>query len=336
MSLTFIYPPTLDWTFFFQRPQQLACALASRGHKFYFAQKTQEPGVAPTPTDVPGVWLVHDWEQFLQEPLWQDAILFTSWAKYHTLAGRARLTVFDSLDAFPDWAEYEKAMVKKADLVVCTSELLQKSTQARRKDEVPLVPNGCSPGVWAVKNAMFPEVADLPRPRVLFSGFAGSWVDTDLFTAVAEKLPEMSFIIAGEAGALRDTRLPNVHRIAMVEFARLPHLFGQCDVGVIPFNVDDPVAQGADPIKLYEYLAAGLPVVSTDIAEVRRHESVRVAKSVGGFVKAIRAALKDSAAKKASYKKAVLAHTWDNRAKSIETHVLDRLQITALVESVSA
>jgi teichuronic acid biosynthesis glycosyltransferase TuaH len=108
MPLTFVYTPTLDWGFLHQRPQQIARALAQRGHTFYYSQKTQQRGVAPRPLDsAERVIIVHDWEAF-QEQITDDMIIYASWGMYHTLAGRSKLLVFDHLDQFPHWAEDNK------------------------------------------------------------------------------------------------------------------------------------------------------------------------------------------------------------------------------------
>lgn len=258
----------------FQRPQQMARALARRGHRVFFCQKTQIPGRIHEPMTGrdEGVILVHDWERF-ERTIRAPLILWASWAKYHTLAGRAALTVFDSLDDFQEWMGMEQVMVRQADVVTCTSKAILESTISRRgRQGVHLLPNACDIDAWTrPMPAPHPLLRDVLRPRCVFSGYLGPWVDRELLRALARSTPSWNFILVGarhpgygdEFGGM-----PNVHLHDAIPHHELPSVLRHVDAGIIPFRQGDRVVRAADPIKTYEYAACGLPILATDIPEV--------------------------------------------------------------------
>ncbi len=321
--MKFVYPPTLDWSHMFQRPQQLARALARRGHEFFYAQKNSWPGQAPQalPGD-PGVVLVHDWEAFLPT-LGQGHILFASWAKHHDIAGRAALTVFDYLDGFPEWAAMDKQMLAKADLVIYTAAELAKSPSAGPK---VFVPNACD---FSRFQGTFPEPAwmkAIPRPRVLFSGWLGSWIDTDLIFGILERTSYHWVLVGGGFENLRPH--PRLHTHQQVPYDELPAIFSHCDAGMVPFKRHDPVAIAADPIKQYEYLAAGLPTIATAIPEARRmsppvliaHDHAEAAYLLTREIE------QDTPERRAARREVAEGHDWSMRAERIEREIAKALR----------
>ena len=323
-----VYPPTLDWGFMFQRPQQLACALASRGHYFFFCQNTQHIGRSPELLENSKVTLVHDWPAF-KRTITKSDIILSSWGKYHDLAGKGRLLVFDHLDAFPEWDEFNRQMLAKANLVLYTSEVLKHQILSTgRSVPISYVPNACDPELWKHPSPCPAWLAKLPGPRVVFLGFPGFWVNRELIEYAAKKLPKYSFVIVGsQYGMLSED---NVHVVGEKPHSELPGILQHCQAAIIPFKSEDETARAADPIKAYEYLASGLPTIATKLPELDKHLHITQVSNRQEFAKLIADEIRqDTPVKRQLRRDSISSHTWSSRAESIENIVTLTLRNSA-------
>jgi glycosyltransferase involved in cell wall biosynthesis len=143
------------------------------------------------------------------------------------------------------------------------------------------------------------DLAALPRPRIGFHGSLRDGVDLELIAQVARARPEWSLILIGSTwsevpndAALRGLR--NVHVLGRVNHEAMPAYCKGLDVGLLPYRID-PWTTFANPPQLREFLAAGLPVVSTPLPEVKRYASMcRIAESAAEMVAALERALTES------------------------------------------
>jgi glycosyltransferase involved in cell wall biosynthesis len=164
------------------------------------------------------------------------------------------------------------------------------------------------------------ELAAIPGPRIGFYGTIQDWVDLELIAALARKRPEWSFVLLGQQ--LVDTSavsgLPNVHLLGRKPHADLPAYCKGFDVGLIPYRVIERMAF-VNPIKLREYLSAGLPVVSTPVPEVVRHsEWCSIAATPAEMEAAIvRAIAEDSPSRRAARSAAMVHETWEARVDKV-------------------
>lgn len=190
----------------------------------------------------------------------------------------------------------EKDLIRRAHIVFTSSEQL---CDERR----PLNPQTyfVSHGVDAThfSKATNPEtpipddLRSIPKPVIGFFGRLADWVDLPLIRMLALVRPTWSIVLIGEAATdLKAVKeLPNVHILGQKSYAALPGYCRGFDVGLIPFRISELTLK-ANPLKLREYLAAGLPVVSTDLPEVRKYQGmVRIASDPERFVEEIEAAL---------------------------------------------
>jgi glycosyltransferase involved in cell wall biosynthesis len=148
------------------------------------------------------------------------------------------------------------------------------------------------------------------------------WLDLELIAAIARRRKDWSFVLIGpilvDVSVLRDES--NVLLLGPRPYSSLPDYLKGMDVATIPFLMNE-LTRNADPIKLYEYLAAGLPVVSTDMPQVRRLQPlIEVADSVDSFEQAVERALHDRtesavAARVAEARK----HAWSERFAQVES-----------------
>ncbi len=164
------------------------------------------------------------------------------------------------------------------------------------------------------------DLAALPGPRIGFYGTLRDWVDFELIAHVARARPAWSIALIGQVlcdvSAIRG--LGNVHLLGQKRHDELPAYCKGFDVGMIPYRIDERMAF-VNPLKLREYLSAGLPVVSTPVPEVVRHSHLcRIADTPEAFVAALDAAFAETspdARRKRS--DAMTQETWSARVAAV-------------------
>lgn len=170
------------------------------------------------------------------------------------------------------------------------------------------------------------DLGALPRPRIGFYGTLQSWVDTELIAHVARARPAWSIALIGQQlGDLTALRgLPNVHLLGQRRHDELPAYCKGFDVGIIPYRAEERMAF-VNPLKLREYLSAGLPVVATPIPEARRYPGVHVAATPDEFVRAIERALGEgSLGARVARSAAMATETWSARVAEV-VRVIDEV-----------
>jgi glycosyltransferase involved in cell wall biosynthesis len=188
-------------------------------------------------------------------------------------------------------AAWEDEMVAAAGVVfVASRELLRHRGSSNPRTYV--VPHGVSAG-HDRDLPVPPPVATLPRPRIGFVGSISEWVDLELLDGLTRARPDWSFVMVGprSVSMRRIAHRPNVVVVDEQPHDEIPAFLEAFDAALIPYRPADATS-AASPVKLREYLAHGLPVVSSDIPEVRPFaRDVEVAEGVDGFVGALDRAL---------------------------------------------
>jgi glycosyltransferase involved in cell wall biosynthesis len=223
---------------------------------------------------------------------------------------------FSQVRGFPhSLPALEAELCRRADLVVTTSETLCEARRAYNAN-THWIPNGVDFEHFSQPAV---PVSGLRKPVVGFVGGLSEWVDTRLLASAARQRPEWTFALVGPAGGADLTclrGLDNVRLLGPRRYAELPRYLAAMDVGLIPF-VQNQLTWHADPIKAYEYLAAGLPVVATDLPALRRLAHViRLADSPHAFVEQIEAALGDNG--RAERQAEAARHSWSTRFAAFE------------------
>jgi glycosyltransferase involved in cell wall biosynthesis len=236
----------------------------------------------------------------------------------------------DEFTAFSDagtrsMVELEDQLIRKADLVVVSAKRLLDSKGGKNPRTV-LVRHGVDYDHF--RKALSPEtkvpdeIAKLPRPIIGYFGLmAADWIDIDLLEHVARHFSGGSLVLLGKVttDVSRLTALPNVHLLGRKPFAELPAYSKGFDVAILPFPISE-VTLNANPLKVREYLAAGLPVVSTKIPEVEVLGLAHLAEGKEGFVRAIEKALTDPGPK-AQRSDAMKKESWEGRVEEVRRHV---------------
>jgi glycosyltransferase involved in cell wall biosynthesis len=216
-----------------------------------------------------------------------------------------KLLIYHCVDEFSKFTgtdeaailEMERDLMEKADMVVVSSSRLYE-TKRRYNPNTFLVTHGVD--VAHFRNACRQEItapadcAELKGPVIGFFGLVADWVDLEVVRYLAASRPQWSLLLIGEVqtdtSALRE--LSNVHILGRRNYASLPAYCKAFDVAILPFVVNE-LTVASNPLKLREYLAAGLPVVATPLPEVvKLSASVRLATTPVEFLNQIEDLLK--------------------------------------------
>jgi glycosyltransferase involved in cell wall biosynthesis len=234
----------------------------------------------------------------------------------------------------------ERRLLKRADLVVVVSPQL---LQVKRPHNLhtSLVANGVDAAVFVPNLGVPDDLRAIPGPRLVYAGLIGARLNLTLLAQLATRRPDWSWVLIGQVnptgteGQLDELRrLPNVRFLGLKAHQDIPAYLAACDVCVLPY-AHNQEAHYIDPLKLYEGLAAGKPIVATPIPAVLSFgDLIEVATDVSAFETAVTAALADSeseqAAQQAARRRSVAAaNTWDARVEQLSMLIQQRLTATA-------
>ncbi len=220
--------------------------------------------------------------------------------------------------------ELEEQLLARADLVVVSSELLYES-KAKHNPNTILVRHGVDHAHFRraldADTVVPSDVAALPHPVIGFFGLIADWVDTELIGRVAERFKDGSVVLLGkvttDVSAL--ARMPNVHLLGRKHYNELPAYCKAFDVALMPFRINE-LTLNSNPLKVREYLAAGLQVVSTAIPEVEVLGLCRIGADADSFIREVEAALADPGPSRAR-SEAVRDESWEARLDEIQRHI---------------
>jgi glycosyltransferase involved in cell wall biosynthesis len=222
-------------------------------------------------------------------------------------------------------AEIEDGLLRRADAVFVSADRLLHSKGAVNPRTF-LVRHGVDHDHFRLAlepdTAVPEEIARLPRPILGYFGLiAEDWVDIDLLVHLARSFPEASIVLLGKVtmDVSRLEALPNVHLLGRKPYQSLPSYSKGFDVALIPFPISE-VTLNANPLKAREYLASGLPVISTAIPEVEVLRLCRIGRDRDEFVREVAAALAEPGPS-SSRSEAVVGESWAGRLEEIRGHL---------------
>jgi len=225
----------------------------------------------------------------------------------------------------------EDRFAARADLVLASAPALAQRMR-RLSPHVVYAPNVADTALFARALEDGPvdaALAELPRPRIVFTGaVVTTKLDVGLLDAVARARPDWTFALVGPIG-LGDPRtdvsalrtLPNVRLLGGRPHDALPAVLRGADAAIVPYAIN-PLTRSIFPMKIYEYLAAGLPVASTPLPALDGVGGVLTAADAPGMVALLsRALAEDSPAARRERSSAAHAHSWDARLEEIAVHL---------------
>ncbi len=342
----------LPWTWVWQRPQHLVSRLAAGRRTWYVEQPVRADVAEPVlhrddSGPVHRVWMevprsyggpgLPDFAPYFDvlPGVLGDAVAGSDVWIYTPLAlelaeklGPRVLAydVMDDLSAFADggdeMARLQRVALRRADVVFAGGRSLHRAAEAvRGPGGAHLFPSG-------VETAHYAASRDLrvprERPAAGYVGVIDERLDLGLLTDLAAKLPDWDLHMVGPVTKIDPATLPqaqHLHYPGMQPYERLPEVMAGLDVALMPFALND-ATRSISPTKTLEYLAAGLPVVSTRVPDVVADwaDVVRFADDGSGFADACRAVVDDSLADRDARTAPLAArHEWDAIADGMAT-----------------
>jgi glycosyltransferase involved in cell wall biosynthesis len=216
----------------------------------------------------------------------------------------------------------QRELAAAVDLVAYTATGLEPEIAAMRPRRMLHLPNGVDVAHFAEGDRSMPlDLETIPRPIAIYVGAMDNWFDFEAVNAMAVALPDVSFVLIGPPELARRwlAAEPNIHLLGPRPYDQVPRYLHNADVGLIPFDVDGSpmIVNTVHPLKLYEYLACGLPVVATSWPELVRLGSPAVlCSTTAEQVAAVREALVSDDNRKRARRFAETAD-WRGRASAL-------------------
>ena len=291
---TIVYPATIDYEWMYQRPQQLLKAFAEQGHRtifynydYFFKQK--EPKIEL----YPNFFLCRAEVPLEKIGIDEPIVLWITYPNHVKYVGKfkEKLVVFDALDEptgeFEFWANDVDNIANKADVIFATAKKMY-DYHIKKHDNVHMCPNGADYEYFSKAQKLFaPKPKDLPkndRPIIGYFGAIASWIDWELIRYISTQNKHFNFVIIGPLyDKFRDpVRANNIYYLGRKDYSELPKYLQWFDVCMIPFKVT-PMIEGCNPIKMYEYLSAGKPVITTNMPETSQFKEIYIGRTKEEF-----------------------------------------------------
>lgn len=315
----------LRWEFVWQRPQHLLSRAAAQYDVFFLEEAVRESielpflktfpaaqGIEVLQLHVPMQMPDAEVDSLLREAAQQavsrcpELILwfYTPMALPLAEGLDATFVVYDCMDdlagfkgASPDMKRREQELFEFADLVLTGGHSLFEARRNRHPN-VHLFPSSVDAAHFAQAKVVDCEPADqatIPRPRIGYFGVIDERLDYALIAALATLRPDWQLVFVGPTAKIDPADLPrppNIHWLGQKPYAQLPRYMGGWTAGFMPFALND-ATRYISPTKTPEFLAAGLPVVSTRIKDVERTygDVVAIASDASGFANALQNAM---------------------------------------------
>jgi glycosyltransferase involved in cell wall biosynthesis len=218
---------------------------------------------------------------------------------------------------------YEDRMFSRATHVLYSSRALMEAEHDRHRGKAVFFDQGIDATKFLAPKPLVepPDLANIAHPRIGYYGqLEPHGVDMELLCRTAREIPEANLVLVGNSAVDTGTlaSLPNVHLLGAKAHAEIPAYGHGFDVAIMP-RPDSLWSRSTNPIKLKEYLALGLPIVSTWIPELAYYDDVvRIGRTPEEFIAAIKSTLVDGGAGTVASRKARVADaTWSTRADQL-------------------
>jgi polysaccharide pyruvyl transferase CsaB len=332
-SYDIICLPIINWEFRYQRPQQLITQFAQHGHRCFYINQTFQQ-VQKTPIiqklgenifdiELPGPVGLNIYAEEITTKILQalfqaidslrrtaniiEAVCIVDLPFWMPLADKLKekwgwKIIYDCMDDHagfstnsPRMLKHEKKLFEISDLVLAASQsLLLKCS--RFSDRVLYLPNAADFEHFS-RSITEDPIPDIKGPVIGYYGAISEWFDDKLIYNAAFKHPDWQFVLIGDifgAELKLLQSLSNVHFLGEIPYGKLPAYLHRFNVACIPFKLT-PLTLSTNPVKFYEYLSAGKPVVAVDLPELEQYSGYYYPfHSLDEFENQVEKALKES------------------------------------------
>ncbi|HET8775361.1 MAG TPA: glycosyltransferase [Thermoanaerobaculia bacterium] len=353
----------IDWSFRWQRPQQLMSKLADLGHRIFFFKTSAflEPGprtfeaaplrdnvweitlAPPVPFDVyrgeiPAATVA--WFPRMLDDLRREfgvaaavsILQIPTWTRAAEEA-RARLgwkIVYDCMDEWKNFPGIRDEMIREEKRLVAAADVVTVSAARlfeKWKSAHPVLVRNAADFDFYASAPREDLLGDVRRPVVGYFGAIASWFDVRLVRLAATERPDYTFVLIGgvfNANVAELERLPNVRLLGQQPYAHMPSYLASFDACMIPF-VDDEITAATDPVKFYEYVSLGKPVVATPMPELAPYgELLYIASTPAEFMARLDEAVGENDPALAARRVALAReNTWTVRAETLRGAIRD-------------
>jgi glycosyltransferase involved in cell wall biosynthesis len=338
--------PTHTWfSSSFQRPHQLARAMAELGCKVVYWEPWQTPanivreekrkrrflGIQQIE---PNLFLLRCPEKLLfklYNSLALDALIMVWPLQIKNISlGSPSMLIYEILDdpsLYPDkdgtWQTAHENSIRSADIVTTTADDLYKQVCQFREDTI-LLPNGVRLEDWQKETVVeIPvDMKDIREAPVVvgYFGVIAEWMDWSIWQHAAKMHPDWEFVIIGQTYwryqiPYEMRQISNLHFLGPKPYQSLPAYIYYFDVVTIPFILNE-ISHACSPVKLFEYMAAMKPVVATPMREILKYKSVFIGDTPQEFVTQLEFALtkRNNESYLFGLDQTARANTWNARA----------------------
>ncbi len=355
----------IDWSFRFQRPQQIMSQFAAHGHRVFYLSVSKFRSRFAKPKFSLRLLTENVFEVEIAARYQQDIfheviegkdlelalesldelrreysineaigyVMIPSWAAT-AIETRNRWgwrVIYDCMDEWenfpgvkPSSLEAETRLVEECNLLVVTAQRLAEKWKWRKRPTV-LARNAADYDFFAGRCQPNSLLANVKHPIVGYFGAIADWFDVDLLVEAASRRPEYTFVLLGGVFDVDVSRLQSLTNVMMVgqqPYETMPQYLYNFDVCAIPFKIN-PITEATDPVKLYEYLSGGKPVVATKMSELKAYRDfVYLAESAEDFIAKLDAAICENDPQLPERRRSLASeHTWQNRYELIEAGI---------------
>jgi polysaccharide pyruvyl transferase CsaB len=363
--------PIIDWEFRHQRPQQIMNQFAKDGHRCFYIRQTFHPigdeaimniisnavfdVYLPGPADLniyTGELSLETKNKFFMaldkiriKANITEAVIIVDLPFWEPLAELLRKQwgckiIYDCMDEHSGFStnsngmvQHENKLINGSDLVFAASRSLFDKC-AKGSSRVIYLPNAADYKHFNQPEILKP-ILNIPKPIIGYYGAISEWFDVQLICSAAKNQPKWQFLLIGDtygADVEKLVGLPNVHLTGEIPYEKLPGYLSMFDVACIPFK-RVPLTEATNPVKFYEYLCQGKPVVAVDLPELKQYSQFYYpVKSSNEFEIQIENALNENSSviieSRIDFAK---TNTWQDRFKTIKKAICDIYQKVAII-----
>jgi len=353
--------PIINWDFRYQRPQHLMSKFAEEGHRiFYFTvnlRKLTRPYEIKNldknihqielnshkffdiyKDHLDGTLLSQICKSFecFKNDVSLDAISIVQFPTWYPLVSKLKTKygfpiIFDCLDDFTGFSNVQKnrkkeevLLINESSLVTATSSFLLKKVMKQTTNYL-FLPNACQFEHFNKKPSEN-LVANYTKPLIGYFGAISDWFDNELLELLASTKPEYTFVLIGHTFGSNIKKLEsfqNVHFLGERPYSELPKYLHGFDVCLIPFR-NTPLIEATHPVKIYEYLSAGKPVVATKMLELLPIKDIcYVANDYKEFLTMLEQAVNENSPELVKKRMEYAAqNTWSSRFRTLYSRLL--------------